>query len=103
MSDEEVSATVTVGGLTLCETKVYTWCKKDEDGKYRPIKSDLPEKKSIFPPILPPPPEKEWSVVKFSKKDELYETLCESGPPDLDDVLDGEIAEVIPIRPQEDE
>jgi len=100
VSGKEISIVITIGGLTLCTTKVYKWCKKDEDGKYRPIKADDRER-AIFAPHLPPPPEEEWNAVTVSGTEEYYEAMLEGGPPDLDDVLGGELAAVIPIRPQE--
>jgi len=101
MSDEEAGDIITITGITLCTTKVYRWCKKDRDGKYRPITIDDPES-AIFSPTLPPSPEKEWDAVIVSGPEEYYKAMIEGGPPDRNDLLDGEIAEVIPIRLEED-
>ncbi len=107
MSDREITdgETITMGGLTLCETRVYKWCEKGKDGKYRPLKPRPTKKREGWSPSphLPEKPGAEWIPVGFSAPKEYYEAMIEGGPPDLDDILDDEMAEVIPIRPQEDE
>ena len=107
MSDREITddETITMGGLTICETRVYKWCKKGKDGKYRPVGRAPTEERKGWSPSqhTPEKPEAEWIPVRFSAPQEYYEAMIGGGPPDLDDVLDGEIAEVIPIRQQEDE
>ena len=118
MSDREITddEAITIGGLTLCEARVQEWCKKGKDGKYHPIRrGPMEEREGWSPePTLPEKPGSGWNPIRFSNSQEYYEALLKGGPPDLDDVmdlydpdtediLDGEMAEVIPIRPQEDE